>query len=65
MSLFHRHTWQKYEVEYNDPLPKAERTVYRDTTLYQLQSHGFTNITWKCMECPKVKIQQHVGKVSF
>lgn len=62
---WHRHSWQKMDVEYNEPLPPKERTTALLSGEYQMQAHGFTNITWQCRRCPKVKVEQHVGKVSL
>ena len=62
---WHRHIWQKMDVEYNEPLPAKERTREIISEIYQKQAHGFTNITWMCRRCPKVKISTHVGKVSL
>lgn len=63
--IFHRHNWQKYDVEYNEPLPAEQRYYQQASDAYQKQAFGFTNITWKCSKCPQVKIEQHIGRVSL
>lgn len=63
--MWHRHRWQKFDVEFNEPLPIEERTDSRGSSVYQEQSHGFTNITWKCLRCPGVKVEKYPGKVSL
>lgn len=62
---WHRHAWEPYFAEYNEPLPKEDRHHVTDSSAYQRQAFGFTNITMKCRKCPATKIEQHPGKVNL
>jgi hypothetical protein len=63
--MWHAHKWQKFDVEYNPPPSREVSTSGLGWEAAQMAMYGFTNITWKCMKCPAVKIEREIGKVSL
>lgn len=60
----HKHDWRYHSSAYNPPSDRVARGL--DITTMERMIHGFTNVTYTCAvdECPEVKVQTFIGRVS-